>query len=316
MEHDSLRNLDLNLLRTLDALLQERHVTRAAERLGLSQPAVSAALSRLRRHFGDELLVRSGNRLELTALAEQLLGNAEAALAGVRRVFDATPLFDPETSRREFTLVTSDYATAILGEPLTAMVDEQAPGVRLRFQAQTVGSVDHPMETLRAVDGMVLPHGFLADIPVLDLYEDQWVCIVSADNDTVGDELTREDLERLPWVDVFHRPTAFTPALRQLQVLGVEPRVDVVVEQFLALPFMVGGTSRIAVIQAQLARRMAGPANVRVLPCPWDVVPLKEAFWYHPSHRADPAHAWLRQILSLAAETIERPAPGPREAPK
>lgn len=304
MEHDSLRNLDLNLLRTLDALIQERHVTRAADRLGLSQPAVSAALSRLRRHFGDDLLVRSGNRLELTPLAEQLAGNSEAALAGVRRVFDATPLFDPATSCREFTLVTSDYATAILGEPLTAIVDAQAPGVRLRFQAQTVSSVDHPMETLRAVDGMVLPHGFLTDTPFLDLYEDQWVCIVSIDNDSVGETLTRGDLQRLPWVDVFHRPTAFTPALRQLQVLGVEPRVDVVVEQFLALPFLVGGTNRIAVIQGELARRMAPSTRLRILACPWDVVPLKEAFWYHPSHRGDPAHVWLRQVLRQAAETV------------
>jgi DNA-binding transcriptional LysR family regulator len=261
---------------------------------------------RLRRHFGDELLTRSGNRLELTPLAEQLASNCEAALAGVRRVFDATPLFDPATSCREFTLVASDYATAILGEPLTALVSAQAPGVRLRFQAQTVSSVDHPMETLRAVDGMVLPHGFLTHAPFLDLYEDQWVCIVSTDNDSVGDTLTRDDLQRLPWVDVFHRPTAFTPALRQLQLLGVDPRVDVVVEQFLALPFMVGGTRRIAVIQGELARRMAPSARLRILACPWDVVPLKEAFWYHPSQRADPAHLWLREILREAAGTVGR----------
>ncbi|WP_196780856.1 LysR family transcriptional regulator [Nocardioides sambongensis] len=87
----SLRNLDLNLLPTLDTLLRERNVTRTAESLGLSQPAVSAALGRLRRHFGDELLHRTGNRYELTPLAQQLRTRTEPALQGVHRVFDASP---------------------------------------------------------------------------------------------------------------------------------------------------------------------------------------------------------------------------------
>ncbi|MCW2817340.1 MAG: putative LysR-family transcriptional regulator, partial [Marmoricola sp.] len=205
---------------------------------------------------------------------------------------------------REFTLVASDYATAVLGGPLTTLVGRAAPGVRLRFQAQTIAAVDHPTETLRAVDGMVLPHGFLDDTPAVDLYSDTWVCIVSADNHTVGDVLTQDDLRRLPWVDVFHRPTAFTPALRQLQVLGVEPRIEVVVEQFGSIPFLVGGTNRVALVQAQLARRLAGAAGVRVLPCPWDLAPLREAFWFHPTHRADPAHVWLRQVLRQAGREV------------
>lgn len=304
MELDSLRNLDLNLLRTLDALLRERHVTRAADRLGLSQPAVSAALSRLRRHFGDELLVRSGNKLELTPLAEQLAGTTELALIGVRRVFDAVPQFDPATAQRDFTLVTSDYATAVLGRRVSTVVEQEAPGVRLRFNAQTVDSVDHPMETLRTVDGMVLPHGYLSDVPMVDLYQDDWVCIVSADNESVGDTLTLDDVQRLPWVDVFHRPTAFTAARRQLQLHGVEPQIGLVVEQFLALPFLIAGTNRIAVMQAELARLLADPARIRILPPPWDVPPLRQALWYHPSHRTDPAHLWLRQMLQKASAGV------------
>lgn len=300
----SLRNLDLNLLLSLDALLAERNVTRAAERLGLSQPAVSAALARLRRHFGDELLRRNGNRYERTPLGDQLASRTPGALNAVKRVFDRVPDFDPRTAEREFTLVVSDYGAAVLGDHLATVIGQDAPGVRLRFQQQTPHDVDHAIETLRSVDGMVLPHGFLRDIPMVDLFEDSWVCIVSKDNSRVGDILTIEDVATLPWVVTYSLPTAFTPASQQLRMIGVEPNIQIVTESFLAVPFLVAGTSRVALLQAELAHRLAGAAGVRILACPWDVVPLKEAFWWHPASRADPVHIWLREILQQAGRQI------------
>lgn len=304
MADRSLRNLDLNLLLSLDALLRERNVTRAAESLGLSQPAVSAALARLRRHFNDELLQRTGNRYVLTALAEQLADRTGVALTGVQRVFDATPDFDPGTARREFTLMVSDYAAAVLGDELATTVAHEAPGVRLRLLQQSIYAVDHARETLRAVDGLVLPHGFLTDIPSVDLYEDRWVCVVSEDNTSVGDSLTLQDLATLPWVFTYHQPTAFTPAAQQMRVLGIEADVHIVVESFLAVPFLVAGTTRVALLQERLARRLAPAAKVRVLECPWEVVPLKEALWWHPSLRGDPAHTWLRGALRRASAEV------------
>ena len=299
-----LRNLDLNLLRALDALLAERNLTHAAGRLGLSQPAMSASLSRLRRHFNDQLLQRSGNRFVLTPLAEQLAGRVTPALAAVQRVFDATPDFDPATAVREFTIVVSDYAAAVLGDPLATLVASEAPGVRLRLEQQTSYAVDHALETLRTVDGLVLPHGFVSDIPVIDLYEDTWVCIVAEGNTRVGEELTMEILAELPWVVTFHAPTAFTPAVQQLRSIGLEPDIHIVAESFLAVPFLVSGTDRVALLQAQLAHRLAPAAGVRVLPCPWPVIPLKQAFWWHPTLRPDPAHQWLRQTLVQAGHMV------------
>ena len=216
----TLRNLDLNLLPTLDALLRERNVTRAAERLGLSQPAVSAALGRLRRHFGDELLHRTGNQYELTPLAQQLRAPTQLALAGAYRVFDASPQFDPTSSDRTFRLMMSDYATAVLGERLVRRLSEIAPHVRLALRQTDPEFVDNAAENLRTVDGVVLPHGFLTDIPFTDLFDDTWVCVVSPDNDRVGDELTMADLAALPWVVMWDLPTAFAPAARQLSMLG------------------------------------------------------------------------------------------------
>lgn len=300
----SLRNLDLNLLVTLDALLDERSVTRAAARLGVSQPAVSAALRRLRRHFGDDLLARSGNKYELTPLAEHLREPTGAALNGVRRVFDAVPDFDPATASRQFTLIVSDYAAAVLGDALATVMAHEAPGARLRLQQQSHADVDGAPETLRAVDGMILPHGFVADIPSVELYDDTWVLVVSKDNEEIGETPTLEDIQRLPWVVSHNQPTAFTPAVRQLSMIGVEPDIHIVIESFLPVPFLVAGTRRIALIQHELAVRLADAAGVRILPCPWSVVPIKEAFWWHPSHRSDPAHAWFRRVIAEAGTRI------------
>ncbi len=297
-------NLDLNLLVTLDVLLRERNLTRAAEQLGSSQPAVSAALARLRRHFGDDLLNRVGNRYELTPLAAQIAARTVPALAGVRRVFDIAPEFDPTTADHEFTIVTSDYAAAVLGPIVAGILARRAPEIRLRLQQTTPAAVDHAVDTLRSTDGIILPHGFLFDTPFTDLYEDRWVCVVSADNASIGAELTLAQLGELPWVVLYNLPTAFAPATQQLRMLGVEPRVEVVVDGFLPMPFLVAGTNRAALLQEQLARRMAAAADIRILPCPFEVVPIAEAFWWHPMYRHDPAHAWLRGILAEAAHQL------------
>src|SRR6266699_4979020 len=127
VNESKLANLDLNLLVSLDALLQERSVSRAAARLGLSQPSLSGSLARLRRHFGDELLSRVGNRYELTPFALELAEKAAIALASVTRVFVSESDFDPARAEREFAVMISDYAITVLGPPLTTLLLERAP---------------------------------------------------------------------------------------------------------------------------------------------------------------------------------------------
>src|SRR4051812_11976824 len=190
-----LSNLDLNLLVSLDALLDQRSVTRAAQQLGLSQPALSASLARLRRHFGDELLARTGNEYRLTPLAAQLKPRVRLALEGVERVFTAQPEFDPSESTREFSVLLSDYASALLGSALAERLAAEAPGARLRLEHNTPGAVDQAQQTLLTTDLLVLPHGFVTDLPHADLIRDRWVIVVSADNPEVGDALTVEQLE-------------------------------------------------------------------------------------------------------------------------
>ncbi|MFJ7215056.1 LysR family transcriptional regulator [Amycolatopsis sp. NPDC098790] len=297
----NLARLDLNLLVTLDALLDQRSVSRAAEQVGLSQPAVSAQLARLRRHFGDELLARFGNQYRLTPLAVQLRGRVRTAVNGVERVFAAEPDFDPAVSEREFSLVMSDYGVAVLGSDLAATLAREAPHTRVRFIANTPSVVDHATQALTGIDLLVMPHGFVDGLPHADLYRDDWVCLVSAGSDV--EELTVDRLRTMPWVVTYHGPTASTPATRQMRMLGIEPHVQVVTENFLTVPALVAGTDRVALLQRRLADR--APAGlVRALPCPFEVSPLVEAAWWHPMYEHDPEHVYLRELLVRLAGSL------------
>ncbi|MER6987574.1 LysR family transcriptional regulator [Saccharopolyspora hirsuta] len=301
----NLANLDLNLLVALDHLLRERSVTRAAERMNLGQPALSATLARLRRHFDDELLTRVGNRYVLTPLAAQLRPRTESALASVERVFASEAVFDPATAQRTFRVLGSDYAMAALGGAVGRILAERAPNARLRFELHNPHIIDDLTEQMRTVDAVLLPHGFLTDLPNLDLFTDSWTCLVAEDNSRVGDEITMDDLAALPWVLTYHSPSAFTPAARQLQMLGIEPHVQVVVESFLALPSFLAGTDRIALVQTRLAGLLARTRAVRAVPCPYEAVRLVEAMWWHPVHDNDPAHVWLRGVFAEAAQQLD-----------
>src|SRR5689334_3634255 len=190
----------MNLLVSLDALLQERSVTRAAARMGLGQPTVSHALARLRRYFGDELLTRVGNRYELTPLAAQLRERARMAVTSFERVFSPPLEFEPATTDREFSLRVSDYGEMVLAPAVADLLAREAPRARLRLMANTATPVDQSDPTLLTTDLVIMPRGFVTDLHHRDLYHDEWVCLAAADNAAVGDALTVENLRDLPWV--------------------------------------------------------------------------------------------------------------------
>lgn len=302
-------SIDVNLLRPLRVLLEERSVSRAAERMHTSQPSMSAALSRLRQHFGDELLRRVGNSYELTPLAERLLETSLAAVRSVDRVFAAQADFDPRTTQREFVLVGTDYSMATFGEALSATLLAEAPGVSIRFEQVSAALVSGAPESLRDVDGILHPHGYLTGMNHLDLFSDRWVCVVSQTNQRVGETLTLDDLAELRWVMPFGAAAQLTPPARQLQLLGIEPRVDVTVPSFLAVPSLVAGTDRVAFLQESYARSTAAGGRMRVLECPFEVVPFVETFWWNPVFDREPEHRWLRLKLAEAAARTGLPAP-------
>ena len=295
--------LDLNLLVPLDALLQERSVTRAAQRLGLSQPTVSAALARLRRHFGDELLTRVGNQYQLTPLAERLAPHAERTLDSANRVFGTRPDFDPAIAEHEFTLIVTDVQLATFGRVLTALVHETAPGVKLRFQHNSPHLVHGAQEHLRIVDGMVLPQGLLANVPGIDLYEDRWVCVMAQGTVTSAPP-TPEELATRPWILPYYDPSCGFSPLHGLHAHGIEPRVEVAVENFLTMPYLIAGTDRVGVVPESAIRLFPPDSGTVVVELPFGGGWLVHSLWWHPLHEGDPAHVWLRRTAAEAGRMV------------
>ncbi len=301
-----LAGLDLNLIVALRELIVERNVTRAAERLGVTQPAVSAALGRLRRHFGDELLVRSNGRYELTPLAASLADQVEAVCAGAERLLAAKSRFDPGTSEREFTFLMADYVVAVLGRHLAAAVHAAAPraGLHLRLVRESL-TTEHG-DLIRFIDGMVAPASLMVTAPhtrSTPLFGDRWVGIASADNRLLSPgPVALDELARCSWVAPYHQQGhAGVPVSRQLRLLGLEPHVAVRVESYVSVPSLVAGTDHVALLQERLARQLAGPLPLRLFEVPGELEPITEALWWHERYEGDPAHAWMREVILEAA---------------
>ncbi|WP_404429544.1 LysR family transcriptional regulator [Microbacterium lacus] len=309
-DHPLLSRLDLNLLVALDALLTERSVTRAAERLHLSQPALSASLARLRNHFNDPILARRGNAYELTPLALRLSEHTTIALDAARRVFESQATWTPHESTREFSIYGSDYGFATIGAAVSRVAARTAPGVRFRFMLHNTPIVDDAANSLRSVDAMVIPHGFITDMPYEDLWRDRWVVVADESNAAVAEGLTWDILRASPWVFTYRSRSAFTSAGRQLQMMGLEPVVDVVVESFLALGHFIVGTNRLGLVQSALAPEIARLSGIRILEPPFDATPTANALWWHPVHDRDPEHAWMRSIFLEAAREVRSEVSG------
>jgi LysR family nod box-dependent transcriptional activator len=302
----NLGGLDLNLLVALDALLSERSVTRAAQRVGLSQPGMSNALGRLRRLLDDPLLVRHGATLEPTARAEALMGPVHEALEVIRAALAAPADFDPATDRRSFRLSCSDYSVLMLIGPLVRALAADAPGVMVEVlprladagRALANGEVDLVIEPPEIMGE--------ADLESLRLWDDRWECCVWEGNTRVGKRMTMERYTALGHL-IYSMGSAGHPvALPDLHLarLGIPRRIEVSVESFLLAPFLLQGTNLVTLIPKRADAFLRRTGDIRVLESPIELPALVEMLWWHSRATADPAHGWLRTRISEVARTV------------
>jgi len=301
----SVSSIDLNLLIALGALLEERNLTRAGEKTNMSQPAMSGALSRLRRHFDDELLVRDGRQYQLTPLARRLLPDVRDALRQVERTLDARPEFDPATSTRTFSLVMSDYAVTVLVDPLLRRVHEEAPQVGLTVHPLPPDLAESDRGMLQH-DLVIGPLGFSFPGEAEQIFRDRFVCLVDPGNSRLADgALTLADFGELPQaVATFGQREILNQAELAIAALGVPRHIQVTTEGWLPLPFVVAGTDLVAVVPERLARQVAGTAGVAVCEPPFGTIELLEAVWWHPTRSGDQAVRWLRAITAEVAAAL------------
>lgn len=297
------RNIDLHLLTVLDHLLRERSVTSAARRLGVSQPSVSASLAKLRRHFGDDLLVRQDGAYVLTPVGARLAERIGSVLAEVRDLFEVAEAFDAAGTDREFRLVATDHFTMLYGAALVAHLRQLAPGVRFRFAPLSAGAlVDLPGRLLE-VDGLMLPRASVPDFPFVDLVTDEWDFVVCRRDPLATAGLRIEDLEQRPWTVFRADGGGHIPPVEYLHSQGLRTRIDVIANDLPAVPFLVAGSDRIGIVPRRLGRLLADASRTSVLESPVALPSLTMTMLWHPAHEFDAGHSWLR--AALARFTLE-----------
>jgi DNA-binding transcriptional LysR family regulator len=301
---------DLNLLVALDALVTERNVTRAGNRLNLSQSAMSGALARLRHHFRDELLVPVGRQMVLTPLAEGLVAPVRDILLQVRGTLGSKPRFEPATATRHLSLAVSDYVTEILMADVLRTARCEAP--HITFELRPVGRRAGEDLESGELDFLIAPDGYvLSSQPTEVLFEDTYTCVVWAGSKTIGKTLTLEQYLDLGHV-VVNVAGSEPPSNYDEQFLrrsNFKRRVEVSVPTFSLAPQLVVGTDRIATITTRLAARCAEILPLRLLPLPIAMPPMVEMLQWHKVHEYDPAHDWFRGLLKKIVQTMPSQPP-------
>jgi DNA-binding transcriptional LysR family regulator len=305
---DVLAALDLNMLPALRALLQERSVTRAAARLGLRQPAASAALRRLRTHFKDPLLLRTGPTYELSPLAAALLAQVEQVLAAAEAVLLERANFDSATSRRRFTVMATDADFLPVCDRVLRHL-ATCPGITLDLIPVTAAAL-HDLETaLHGVDLLLMPRGAASGYPSTSLWDDEWALVVGDHALIDGGRLTPERLSRMIWIEPFR---GALKAATCMDAWGVQPRAQISAPSATLLLILLRDSPQHAtILQRRVAEQLSTLGGIRVLDGPAPPPPLQMAQWWHPSRADDPGHSWLRSVLRRAAADLRNPPSPP-----
>lgn len=302
MREMNLRGIDLNLLVVLEALLEERSVTRAAGRLGMSQPAVSRALARLRKLFGDGLLVEGRGGYLPTARAEALRPRLRRTLAEIGGMLEASP-FDPAAATGELRLLMLDLEAAALVPPLLTRLALEAPGLDLDIVAPGPRVVEALEKD--AVDAVV---GVIDEAPVgilrRGLYDDGFVTLLRAGHPAAGEKLTLNRYLELGHIVVSVTGEGAAPVDAALARIGRQRRVRVRVPSFLAAVEIAARSDLVMTLPSSLARTAGGMGRFVALPPPLDLGRFTMSLLWHARHQDEPRHIWLRRSLVAAAGTL------------
>ncbi|MFW8613623.1 MULTISPECIES: LysR family transcriptional regulator [Mesorhizobium] len=298
------KGLDLNLLVVLDALLTARNLTAAASSINLSQPAMSAAVARLRNYFNDELFTMSGRERVLTPRAETLAPAVRGALLHIQCSIISWDPFNPAQSNRRFRIILSDFATLVFFEKVVERVAREAPAVSFELRPLD----NDPDELLRRgdVDFVILPEFFMSSAhPRAALFDETFVCVGCPTNKQLPRQLTFERYVSMKHI-AFRVGGAQMPSIEEQFLLehGLKRRVEIVVQAFSMIPPMVSGTARIATMPFRLVQHFKKTFPLRIIELPRPLPTFTEAVQWPTLHNSDPASIWMRQIMLQEASRM------------
>jgi LysR family nod box-dependent transcriptional activator len=304
--------LDLNLLVALDALLIERNLTAAARNINLSQPAMSAAVARLRTYFRDDLFIMRGRELVPTPLAESLAAPTRDALLHIQLSITTRNTFDPAKSDRRFRVILSDFMTIVFFRKIVERVAREAPGVTFEL----LPFDDQPDEPVRRgeIDFLIFPEMFMSPAhPKARLFDEPLVCVGCRSNRQLSSKMTFEKYMSMGHVMAQFGRTR-KPSIEQWLLLehGIKRRIEVAVQNFSMIPQLLVGTERIATMHRRLARHFAKAMPLRIVELPMPLPAFTEAIQWPALHNSDPASIWLREIVLEEAKRMRTSGAAPR----
>ncbi|MDT5031512.1 MAG: hypothetical protein QOC94_1683 [Actinoplanes sp.] len=300
----NLHNVDLNLLVSLHVLLTERSVTKAAEKLSVSQSTMSTSLAKLRRLLNDPILTKNGREMELTPRGTSLTDQVADILDRIETLVAAPRNFDPVTSGRTFTIVADDYVLAVLIGPLLREIEQTAPGISLHILSTQLGQLEPLRNGLcdLAIWPQWLAPARATAFPRTELLTDDFIAVVADDHPAAGDTLTYEQLLELPSVHALNgihwsdQTAAPSPAPHNILVTT---------ETFTSAAHMLPGTQMYAILQRRLNERLHGMLGLRAVELTSPLPTLSESMYWHPRHTDNAGHRWLRSSLLRLASTLD-----------
>jgi DNA-binding transcriptional LysR family regulator len=299
----SLAATDLNLLVAFDALLGEGSVSAAASRIGLSQPAMSKRLARLRALFRDDLFVRTGDGVRPTERALDLADPIRSALRQIEEALGGYGRFHASRSGRTFRIATTDHIAATLVPQIMATLRREAPRVSIILR------VMHRQELVEALErGEIdLAITLLPDAPTTlkraTLFHERWVSLVSTNHPEIRDELTLDLFLKYPHVLITYVGDLKGHVDRLLDEQGLKRHVAMSLPFYLSVPAIVAKTDMITTISERVVRLLPWP-GVRSFPVPLDYSGYNETMLWHRRNDGDPGHSWLRRVITVESEKL------------
>ena len=296
--------LDLNLLKVFDAVYREQNLSRAAQRLGMSQPGVSQSLNRLRQQTGDPLFVRQAHGVTPTAFTEAIAAPVRKALDGLSTVLNAQGSQNIRQTDRRLRVAMSDYSQSLVLAPLLRVLDEQAPNLELRVFPDTGFNLHDALNEgeLDLVLGAIPPlnEHFRHE----ELYTEEFVCIARANHPLIRGQLSLEAYRELRHVGLTVRAAQSSKIDAACLAHGFQRQIKVVVPSFLAMPFLVAASDAIATLPRRLLRLVPHHLDLQILKPPVDLrTAILRIYWPERNHH-DPVLLWLRKQLLTICQTI------------
>ncbi|MFG6138051.1 LysR substrate-binding domain-containing protein [Halomonas sp. B23F22_10] len=295
--------LDLNLLVALDHMLTLKSVSRASERMSLTQSAMSNALTRLRTYFDDPLLVQVGRRMELTPRAQAMQHSVRDILVRIEATVATDLTFDPSQSTRDFRIILSDFTMSTLMPRVLELADRVSSSIRFQFLPQ----VESPYQAIEKGDADVL----VAPAPLTSpehpseyLFSEEYVCITCASSRHHGEPMTMERYAGARHVKMEPTTGAATFEQQWLEKKGIHRDISLTSYTFASLPQLILGSDRIATVHKHMALQYQSLIGVDIHPLPFDMPLLEERIQWHAYRDQDPGIRWLTDLMQSAASSM------------